>query len=209
LYFLIISQVCGASLIDNEWLVTAAHCIYGMSTGRLKVYLGIHTLNRMESTTVMRLVQKIIQHPSYNPQTLNNDIALLKISAVSFSNTVSPICLPKQGDNVAQPGKTGFVTGWGKVIGYGSTSDVLRQVNINVIRCPFSNANMICAGQQAPSIVHDSCQGDSGGPFAIKQGSNYYLSGIVSWGSAECSGDGVYTNVSNYINWINTIKQNN
>jgi secreted trypsin-like serine protease len=165
----------------------------------------------LETENVMRRVQKVIYHIDYNPQTLSNDIALLKISAVNYTNTISPICLPKQGDNLAQPGKTGFVTGWGRTSGYNDeNSHVLRQVNVNVFECPSNNYfNVICANQQTPSGVQGSCKGDSGGPLAIKQGSNYFLSGIVSRGHHDCSYYSVYVKVSDYIDWINSIKQNN
>jgi hypothetical protein len=201
------SFMCGASLINNNWLVTAAHCLERVAATNLKVYLGVHTLNPNEATTQIKPISRAILYPTYigSSNSWDNDIALLKMKdPVTFNKQISPLCLPKQGQNLATTDRIGMVTGWGRTSGSGSTSNVLRQATIPVVNCPFNAANMICAGQMS-GTPRDSCGGDSGGPFVLKQNGAYVLTGIVSWGGADCLGDGVYTKVSNYIDWINTI----
>ena len=64
--------------------------------------------------------------------------------------------------------------------------------------------SMICAGKI--NGKYDSCQGDSGGPLVCKHkdGPNYYLHGVVSWGigCGVAKQYGVYANVIYFLDWI-------
>lgn len=170
----------------------------------------MHNRRVVESTRQTRQVSRIVVNPNYigRANQWDSDIALMKLeNPVTYTREISPICLPTHGNNLAKPGKTGVVTGWGETQGTGS-SYVLRQTRISINRleeCGAYSPNMLCGGQTSPT-VHDSCQGDSGGPLVMKNNNNYFLTGIVSWGY-DCNGIGVYTKVSNYVNWINQIIQ--
>ncbi|XP_027869090.1 mannan-binding lectin serine protease 2 isoform X1 [Xiphophorus couchianus] len=224
-----------ASLINDQWAVTAAHVVNDIPRESIQLYGGLIDTTTTSRTDVSPIpIEKIIVHPSYRgalPQTnYDNDIALIKFtSKVKLGTNLLPICLPEVNGGMME-GEQGTVSGWGATFqdsNWNSTSDVLQYVDVPVYSLTecrntpslyskamtFTN-NMFCAGGKGA----DSCRGDSGGPFVSPMLSSgvgpHYLIGIVSWG-APCmrggaTGDkkGYYTKVENYVNWINEIKKN-
>lgn len=87
---------CGASLIAENYVVTAAHCVRKLKKSKIRVILGDHD----QSTTTdvpakMRAVSAIIRHRNFDTDTYNHDIALLKLrKPVEFTKSIRPICLP-------------------------------------------------------------------------------------------------------------------
>ncbi|CAB1422854.1 unnamed protein product, partial [Pleuronectes platessa] len=207
---------CGGSLINREWVMTAAHCFSSTSTSGLKVSLGRQNLQGTNPNEESRSVATIILHPNYDSDSSNNDIALLRLSSpVKFSDYIRPVCLSAS-DSVFNSGTDSWVTGWGNVKEGVSLSfpETLQEVEVPVLgnrQCNCLNGvgtitdNMICAGVLAGG--KDSCQGDSGGPMVNKQGSVWVQSGVVSFGlgCARPNLPGVYSRVSRYQSWINSI----
>ena len=139
------------------------------------------------------------------------DIALLHLSeAVTYSDAVNPICLPKAARNFPA-GKRCFVTGWGQIRELGPVSDRLRVAQVPIIengKCAQMypdrriTSRMLCAGYVQGRI--DSCQGDSGGPLACLENGTFLLAGAVSWGNgcAKRRQPGVYANIDSFLPWI-------
>ncbi|XP_009882165.1 PREDICTED: enteropeptidase [Charadrius vociferus] len=209
--------VCGASLVSDEWLVTAAHCVYGrqLKPSQWKAVLGLYDQSDMtQPSTVVQNIDQIIINPHYMKRTKDSDIALMHLQhKVQYTDYIQPICLPEKNQQFL-PGINCSIAGWGSIMNEGPTSDILQEAEVPLIsneKCQqwmpeYSiTENMICAGYDIGGV--DSCQGDSGGPLTFEDGNKWFLVGVTSFGY-ECAlpkRPGVYVRVTMFVDWIKKV----
>ncbi|XP_052856588.1 trypsin isoform X2 [Drosophila gunungcola] len=203
-------HVCGGAVISQRVICSAAHC-YAINTSlplhyrdpELYVVVGgSSSIDRVDRFTQEYLVQRIIGHERYNSTTLENDIALLFLNGFIPWTSPAVRSIPLAID-APKEGTTCLIHGWGKVSGRQKSAS-LQQAPVPILKRELCQviyklpASQMCAGFLQGGI--DACQGDSGGPLIC----DGHLAGIISWGvgCADPGYPGVYTNVSNFVEWI-------
>merc|ERR1711973_86896 len=209
---------CGGTIICDKWIMTAAHC----NLGSFQVLAQEHQVagNGNGADGTRHNVARVIPHPDYNDDTVNNDFMLVELAEpinLTGTSKARAACLPTVSDiaSYTAPGTNFVVSGWGHLTQGGSSPNVLHSAIVPHISDSVCNqaygglitSQMMCAGHLAGGI--DSCQDDSGGPltWADPSTSKVKLVGVVSWGGvcAQPNQPGVYAEITSVLSWINGI----
>ncbi|KYN09225.1 Lectizyme, partial [Trachymyrmex cornetzi] len=211
---------CGASILNAQWALTAAHCVYNTySASKIIVKAGKFDVKRTETTEQIVKLDKFIIHENYKGGVGPYDIALLKLATpLTLNENVQAIALPELN---SEPTGQVWLCGWGST----STTNTpvmpstlqhvmmtimnFKSCNQTVIKmtgsAPLDDKSNVCTGPLSSSELNSACSGDSGGPlFKIINGKPI-LVGIVSWGMIPCGISGapsVFTKVSSFNPWI-------
>jgi len=157
---------CGGSIITNRFVLTAAHCVKGISERRIRLILGDHDRRHDDQDQQTLTIERVFIRQDFVKKTFNNDIALIKLNRdVQFSPYIRPVCLPTT--DRSYNGQDTTVVGWGKLGEGGKPADVLMDVTVPIItqkkcrretryRASEITSNMICAGYDEG--VLDACQ---------------------------------------------------
>lgn len=203
------SQFCGAALVAPQWVLTAGHCLEGTPASTLEVWIGGRDLrNAAEGIRVG--VSQVITHPSFGENAqgaLVYDFCLLKLARPVTERAVLPLV---EAVSQVAPGISSRVLGWGTTSEGGSSSAILKSVDLPLVSLSVAGGSgaglgvsHLAAGFAAGGA--DSCQGDSGGPLMVRNaGGAWVHGGTVSYGDgcARAGAYGIYGNTLTVKTWI-------
>nr|XP_021504589.1 transmembrane protease serine 9 isoform X1 [Meriones unguiculatus] len=203
---------CGATVVGDRWLLSAAHCFNHTRAEQVQAHLGTASLLGVGGSPVKLGLRSVVLHPRYNPGILDFDVALLELARpLVFNKYIQPVCLPLP-IHKFPVGRKCMISGWGNTQeGNASKPDILQKASVGIMEQKMCAAlynfsltdRMLCAGFLEGRV--DSCQGDSGGPLACEETPGvFYLAGIVSWGigCAQAKKPGVYARITRLKDWI-------
>ncbi|MEM9692439.1 MAG: serine protease [Myxococcota bacterium] len=181
------SPSCTGTVIAPRKVLTAAHCLDGVSAQSLSFVIGA----RVDRAEAVIGVRRIVPHPNYNRRTIANDIGYIELDRDA---PVAPLPLIPALDQ-SFVGRDLIHVGYGATSGRGGGSGIKRFVNI-----PMTALSSTTYRYSAPG--RNTCSGDSGGPALAQVGDQLFVTGVTSYGDARCTQFGVNTRVDTYTDFL-------
>merc|ERR1711976_123262 len=213
---------CAGTLINDQFIITAGHCVLYSQASQLKVRLGNHNKDSKDAGAVDINVEWVAKAPNFWLNPLADDIAIFKLETpVTFNDNIRPICLPENtSDDFA--GDNAITAGWG-ILGWGwgnacvhANPGPLYHTDIKVLNngmcgkwdpSQVKMESMVCAGGDADE--HGACSGDGGGPLMVEDNGAWTLVGVNTlldgYKCGEPDYPSIYTRVTPLLDWINSM----
>ncbi|KAH8288705.1 hypothetical protein KR054_008278 [Drosophila jambulina] len=195
---------CGGAIIDERWIITAAHCTRGKQAAAFRVLTGTQDLQQNASRYYYP--DQIVEHSDYAPRKYRNDIALLHLNeSIVFDNATQPVELDHE---ALVPGSRLLLTGWGTLSLGGEVPSRLQSLEVTYV--PFEQCRAAHDNSSRVDIGHvctfndkgrGACHGDSGGPLVH----NGKLVALVNWGMPCAKGyPDAHASIAYYHDFIRT-----
>ncbi|XP_060700969.1 serine protease 27-like [Hemiscyllium ocellatum] len=208
---------CGGAIINEFWIITAAHCFMppiSQSLEEIVVVIGLNKQLTPETWVRYSNPRNVILHNGFDEETGANDLALVRVSErIIFGKYAMPVCFPNNEIFFGNTWLNCRITGWMKT--GEDTTDSLQDAPIKIISFRECNTTVFGGNLQPTMMCMEfeeneriGCHLDSGGPLVCKVNSTqqYFLIGVVSWiTDYEKRWPGVFTVTKSYLNWVEHI----
>ncbi|XP_060651598.1 serine protease 1-like [Drosophila nasuta] len=197
---------CGGSLINNTWVLTAAHCTYWAEKVTVKLGSILNSYPLIQHTVTKK---NIFYHENFSNKTLVNDISLIRIPRVKFNKFIEAVKLPELKTHAdTYTGHDSIASGWGITLNASNMyPDVLQYTHFMILSmniCTASWGNEITKSNLCVStkLGNSICNGDSGGPLVDSR--SRVLIGVSSFVNKGCQTGypAVFIRVTSYLGWI-------
>lgn len=210
---------CGGAIINENWVITAAHCIVGEAIDDIKIIAGDYSMEENDRYEQIRSVSQMIKHSDYSSNSDKHNVALLKTEQpFELTSHVQPVCLPPYKRPLPNSEvSTCKISGWTDALLVRDTR-VLQDTTVRIIPDEMCGRfhgkdnleeDIFCA--EIDGEVENQCRGESGGPLVCEneKTNKNILVGVTAWGEG-CSnilGPAGFTDIAQYVYWISTQTQ--
>ncbi|KAL0869301.1 hypothetical protein ABMA27_007561 [Loxostege sticticalis] len=200
--------MCGASILNQEILLTAGHCVTScqVDTDETHIITGYVGHEDLRKVTITRTAKDLVVHENYNDYSLENDVAIVMTESIPLSDKSKRVILHCDWSFPNTP--IAYVAGWG--IYDESTPNKGSKILMSVkqsVKTPeicevigYLTPGMFCAGSTRAEDPR-AARGDSGSALVYRE---FHQIGIVSFKVKSYPALMVYTNVTYYYQWIQT-----
>jgi MYXO-CTERM domain-containing protein len=191
-----LASTCTGTLIDAQWVLTAAHCLSPAGIAGVGVYFGADATVQMDPSYVGYVeADQAAIHPQWvdgGAPDQGNDVALLHLATPA---PVEPIAINRTALTEQMLGADVYLVGWGITGGSQQDSMIKRAVMSQLFDF---DASFMVVGNNATG----TCSGDSGGPAFMSMNGQMVVAGVTSYGDVPCEQISVDMRVDAFASWI-------